>query len=437
VDATVTILPQANGFPDTPLTVSSTAADGSGAGATVIVDTDSHTLVTPTLDIISKTCTTPVDAGDSGTCVITLQNIDPAGPTAATAENASISDTFPVELTPTSGSRTGGTAVDPAGTCTVTGQTVECGDTDLAPGETVIFTINFDASINVPNNTVVNNPVPGTLTMESDEVDETADPATAAVTITADEEINILKTVSQSSASAIPAEDFTFFIVVTNSGTAPQTNVIVTDTPPAGVIFDTVSAGCTPVTLAAGCNVGTIDAGGSLVITVEASWDQAALPANGTSVNNEATVTSDFQALAIAADVDVTRQDDPDVNISKTGPATALQGDTVTYTITITNNGGGDADVDVTDVIPGGVTISNVTCSGVLVATNNVTDGVCSGIVSGASSETMTVEVDIPDTAALGTVIQDVATLELSGTFVMTATAVTTVIGPNVIMEDL
>jgi uncharacterized repeat protein (TIGR01451 family) len=95
-----------------------------------------------------------------------------------------------------------------------------------------------------------------------------------------------------------------------------------------------------------------------------------------------------------------------DLSVTKTGPATAVLGQSVTYQIVATNNGPTDATgVTVTDVLPAGATLTSATSSiGTCTGTGPV---ICSiGNLANGSSATITV----------------VATLNTSGTNVDTAT---------------
>jgi uncharacterized repeat protein (TIGR01451 family) len=420
-----TVISQPNGALPVVLNSFTSASDSDGVFPPANVG---QTLLTPSL-LLAKTGPANIGAGESGSYTLTLTNS-----TLTDATNVVITDTLPAELGPTTATFTGG-SLGP-GNCTIAAQTVTCNVGSVSSVTPVVVTINFTAAINVPNPTVVNNTATATADNIAGTVNSNGGLVGAAVpfptNITSVQSLAIQKFASQSSVSEIPEDAFTWTIVVANTGTAPQDNVTVTDIAPAGTEFVTVQepGTCDVATLAgAGCNLGTIPAGGSATITVEANI--TTLP-NGDSAINTASVTSDQQPIAITATADVTRQDNPDVNIVKTATsATALQGDTITYTILVNNNGGGDADVDVSDVVSGG-TVTAVTCDFDATPTNNITDASCDGTVAANSTGTMSVDVLVPTDAALGSTVSDTATLLEGGSLVGTASAVTTVIGPNV-----
>jgi uncharacterized repeat protein (TIGR01451 family) len=102
-----------------------------------------------------------------------------------------------------------------------------------------------------------------------------------------------------------------------------------------------------------------------------------------------------------------------DLSVTKTGPATAVLGQSVTYQIVATNNGPTDATgVTVTDVLPAGATLpsatpSTGTCTGtgpVICAIGNLANGASASITvvatlntPGANVDTATVTGDQPD----------------------------------------
>jgi uncharacterized repeat protein (TIGR01451 family) len=109
------------------------------------------------------------------------------------------------------------------------------------------------------------------------------------------------------------------------------------------------------------CNLGTMTPG--QILTITSNYTLAA-NANG-SIGNSATVTSttgdpnpgDNSATTSAAVVQKA-----DLSVTKTGPASATAGNTVTYDITVANNGPSDAiNVSLSDPTPSGLTFSSAT----------------------------------------------------------------------------
>ncbi|MCK5397006.1 MAG: DUF11 domain-containing protein, partial [Thermoplasmata archaeon] len=115
---------------------------------------------------------------------------------------------------------------------------------------------------------------------------------------------------------------------------------------------------------------------------------------------------SDGQIDLTAINVeDGTRAPKPKVGISKTGPATAAPGDTITYTITITNSRPLDAyDVAVTEFYPAGVTFVSATPAPT--SGDNVWD---IGTLSGNTALTISITVLVDSTLLNGDILTNTA----------------------------
>jgi uncharacterized repeat protein (TIGR01451 family) len=160
-------------------------------------------------------------------------------------------------------------------------------------------------------------------------------------------------------ATALLNNTFAYSLTVTNNGTVNATTVQLKDTLPAGVTFSSVTpaASCTQAAGIVTCNFATLNAGTSTLVTINVIAN-----AIGT-VTNTATVTetqSDYNLVNNTSSATTTIVAASDMSITKTGPATANQGDTITYSITVKNNGPSSATtVTVTDALPPQVTFSS------------------------------------------------------------------------------
>ena len=175
-----------------------------------------------------------------------------------------------------------------------------------------------------------------------------------ATTLIADPLMTVTKTATaQVSAGAT----ITYTITYTNTGTGAAYNVVINELYPAGTTF----VGSVPAATS-GNNQWVIPmvaagASGTITITVLADDD-----ASGALLN---TVYLDYddlwglprqQVMAEASTLVVA----PYIVMSKTGPATAYQGEQITYTITATNIGTGSAyNLTVVESYPVGVTYVN------------------------------------------------------------------------------
>ncbi|MEM1250256.1 MAG: SdrD B-like domain-containing protein, partial [Acidobacteriota bacterium] len=197
-------------------------------------------------------------------------------------------------------------------------------------------------------------------------------------------------------SSIMPGDPVTFTITVTNQSTAPVTDIVITDTIPAGFSLDATSAGTwsggagatglTTTTLS-----GPIAAGATDTVTITLVADT---PLTDGSYTNYAEVTQFEDAggtvqTDVDSDTDLGAGNDPneidddiangsadhddldpetvdvgqlwDVALQKSNgsPSSILPGEDVTFTITVTNQSTADVtDVVVTDTIPAGFTLA-------------------------------------------------------------------------------
>jgi len=185
-----------------------------------------------------------------------------------------------------------------------------------------------------------------------------------------------------------------YTIHVTNNGPDAATNVVVTDTVPAGLTFGTATNG------------GTYNTG---VIT----WNLASLAANGQfNPSFTATVNSDQQGQDITntasthsdqCPTDVTSQPvtiyicNAELSVTKTADKTNYNvGDTVLYTINVTNTGTDTGtNLVVTDTLPAGLTFGTATNGGTYNAeTRVITWNLASLPVNGLFSPSFTATVN-------------------------------------------
>lgn len=196
-------------------------------------------------------------------------------------------------------------------------------------------------------------------------------------------DVSIVKSVL--STSPVAGQDSTYRLTVANSATSQTaTNVVVTDTLPAGVTLASVTVNGVDATAT---TTVTGDVGTGLILTLPASTLTAgqtqvidvtvSVPANGSGAfNNVATVTSD------GVDTDPTNNDsNVDLNparianllLEKTASETSVVvGESYTYTLTVTNNGPSTATgVSVVDTLPTGISFNTGTINrgGVTTAT--------------------------------------------------------------------
>ena len=259
-----------------------------------------------------------------------------------------------------------------------------------------------------------------------------------------------------SPSQILPGEDVSYTITVTNQSTADVTDVVVTDTIPAGFSLAAISAGTwsggagatgnTTTTIA-----GPIAPGGTAQVTLVLTANNPL--AAGTYVNY-AEVTQFEDDMGVVqpdddSDADLGAGNDPnevdddisngpdhddldpgtvdigdvyDVALQKTNatPAAILPGETVTFTITVTNQSTADVtDIVVTDTIPTGFRLdasSAGTWSGGAGATGSTTTTLAGPIAPGGTDTvTITLLADNPLSAGNYTNYAEVTQFEDAG----------------------
>ncbi len=196
---------------------------------------------------------------------------------------------------------------------------------------------------------------PGSQPITSAPVDETVEAVRADLVLTKTSTPNPF----------VPGQPLTYSINVLNIGPFPATNVVVTDTFPAG--FTGLGALPSPAcVLAAGggsvtCTFASLAVGASVGITIA-----GATSPSSTLLVNTATVTTDTIDTNPVNNTDDDRntgQPSADLRVTKTDSVDpVIAGAPLTYTITVTNNGPSDAkSVTVVDPPPVGFQVTGVT----------------------------------------------------------------------------
>ncbi len=215
----------------------------------------------------------------------------------------------------------------------------------------------------------------------------------AAVTASADLSISKIDSADPVNAGA----SLTYTVTVDNAGPDTATNVVVTDTLPAGVTLVSTSGCSEDPNGVPMCSLGDITAGSNASYTITVSVDAATV---GT-ITNMASVTSDTADPDTGnnmASEDTTVIAIADLSISKTDSVDpVIAGTALTYTITVNNAGPSMAtSVVVTDTLPAGVSL--VSTSGCSEDPAGVPTCSLGNIASGGNAS-YTVTVDVaPDT---------------------------------------
>lgn len=213
-------------------------------------------------------------------------------------------------------------------------------------------------------------------------------------------------TKSANVAGSLTGDTIRYTVTVTNTGTANATDMIVTDSLPAGLTFVAGSvtvAGVPRPTgdIIAGVPVGTLTPGASIAVAY--STRVTSMPGTQQLVNT-ANASFNFQSVAggpitpavIPSNGVTVPVYSPILAMNKTAStANATVGSTVTYTIVVANSGNIAGTTTVTDPIPAGTSFvpNSVTVNGVTVPGANIATGVSAGSIPAGGSATVTFQV--------------------------------------------
>ncbi|UCC84845.1 MAG: DUF11 domain-containing protein, partial [Gemmatimonadota bacterium] len=317
-------------------------------------------------------------AGGTVDYTVTLTNT-------STTDSASVDDFQDVlpttPATPTyvaSSSQWNGSAIpDP----TLSGSTLTWVGTFSVPANssrTLTYQVTLPAIVGSYTNSVVAH-------VSGEQIDTTLDtsdnsPATANVGV-GGADLEVLKS---GPANVTALDTITYLITTTNNGIEDADQVVVTDSLPSGVTFVSASRSASEsggeVTWPA---IATLSNGSSVTDTVI-----VVAPASGPLENvakvSSTTIDPDSANNRSTLSTSVTEQ--ADLNVTKTGPANVLAGDTVTFVITTANGGPSNAtNVTVTDTLPSGVTFVSATNGGVYTEPDSVVTWTIASLANGAS----------------------------------------------------
>ena len=297
--------------------------------------------------------------GASFTYTLTVTNTGAA----ATNAVATVTDVIPAGLT--IGTLPANCAVNPSGSQTVL-CSIAAGLSNVAPANTVSFSIPVTPQGATSNTTLSNT---ATVTGGGDPACATAGSCSSA-TVDTSVVAARLEISKSGPATAVVGVPYTYTINVSNVGQAT--------TPVAATVTDVVPTGLTIGTLPANCAVNP--SGSQTVVCSIAAGLSNTAPGNvvsfvipvtatgaaGTSVSNTASVTGGGDpacASGCASTAVPTTINAPQLQISKSGPATAVVGVPFDYTISVSNTGTADATAGatVTDAVPASLGINSAT----------------------------------------------------------------------------
>ncbi|MBI5506042.1 MAG: DUF11 domain-containing protein [Deltaproteobacteria bacterium] len=224
----------------------------------------------------------------------------------------------------------------------------------VAAGATRTITTTYS----IPSSYTTPAPIVNTATVSSATTDPVAgnNSSTSSTPVSASADLSIVKT---GPASATPGADLVYTVTVSNNGSSDAAAVSVADTTPSGLTFVSNAGYCTT---SYPCVLGTVAAGTTRTVTttysVPSSYTTPAPIVNSATVSSSTTDpvagnNSSMSSTPVVASADL--------EVSKTGPASATPGTNLVYTVTVHNHGSSDAtSTSVADPTPVGLTfVSN------------------------------------------------------------------------------
>lgn len=348
-------------------TASVTATEPNSPSPTSTVNTIASR--TPVLSI-TKSGPSSINAGETITYTIIVSNNS-----ASDALNLAINDLVPATVSGVSwtASTTGNAQI--TGALTGNGNTINLnGNVASGTGNQITIVVTGKVAARFSG------PLINTATVTPAEAGTGPASATATTNVT---RIPVLAIQKNGPATLSAGQAITYTISVKNISQANATASVITDAIPASILNPTWTTSTTgTATITAGAN-GTGSAlsvtgniGGNpadeILITISGTVN----PATTANISNSATVTP-VETGAVpktAGPVITTITKKPSVTITKTGPATANAGETITYVINTVNNGPSNATaLVITDAVPAELTA--VTWTATSQGTSAITTG--------------------------------------------------------------
>jgi uncharacterized repeat protein (TIGR01451 family) len=408
----------------TASTTDSNSSNSAQATISVTQATSTPTSTTPSADLsISKTLSPSSTVAENVSSTVGYTITVTNNSTSTTSTNVVASDVLPSELTFENATATASTSyASSTGVWTIG---------NLLPS--AVATLNINAFVNSAASSTLWN----AATVSASTTDPNTANNTARVSInvqqptstTPSADISISKSVSPTSTIIGSTTTVNYTITVTNNSLATSTDVVASDTLPAGLTFESATTTVGTSTYATSTKtetwtIGDMSASSTATLNILALVDTS----TSTTITNTATVSasttdpnpsnnsSTILFFVQATSTPTSTTPSADLSISKAvTPSTVTPGSTTTvqYVITVTNNSTSTTStaVVVNDPLPSGITFVSSTPS----SSYNATSGVWTvgDLSAGASSTLMiTAEVD----SSVNSAVTNTATVSASTT---------------------
>jgi len=335
-------------------TASSSPADsntGNNSGTATV------TIVAETDLFVSKDGPSSAPADSDVTFTITAGNNGPD------SGGISLTDTLPGTMTFVSITQDSGPSFPcPTQPSPGSGGTINCSAT-FAAGDVATFSLVAHIPPGTPMGTTFTN----SATVTGNGTDPNGENNTGSASVTVPIPQADLGVQKVGPSSAAPDTDVSYTITVNNSGPDAADSVSLTDTLPGTMTFVSIIQNSGPVFSCSGtttvtCSILSLAAGATATFTLVGHIPPATPSGtNFTNVANVSTTTTDPNPDNNSSQTVLTVVTS-DLAVTKTGPPTAIAGNTISWTITVTNNGP-DAQPAATlnDPLPAGTTFFSLT----------------------------------------------------------------------------
>ena len=347
------------------------------------------------LGVVKTANVTTVQAGNTITYTLAVSNDGPADATNVLVVD-DLPNLTPDNLTIVSATATGGGVVTQPGAAN--GE-IEIAYAALAAGQTETVTIVVRVPPGAAAAAAITNAA--SITGEGIDTDPSNNDDSLDVAVTRQAVLTLAK--SDAPDPNTVGGTLTYEILVSNTGPSTATNVVVSDTLPAGLTYTSSSTTAGTVAEATGvitATIPTLAPGASATVTIVTTIQTGFA---GSTIPNSASADAD-EAAPVTANASTTVNPDIDLQITKSDNVDpANRGGVVIYTLTVFNDGpSGATNVQVLDTLPADVTFVSATGGTVSGGTVGSSDPVTIDLGNMASQETkvITLTVNVAGNAA-------------------------------------
>ena len=262
-------------------------------------------------------------------------------------------------------------------------------------------------------NTITNTLATADITMDQTDPDNTNDGATVSNNVNNDLDIELNQSINVTTADE--ESDVSFTLTALNNGPAQASSLTVNYSCPTGTTFVSATpSGSTSFAIGV-WSIGTLNdtANATLDLVCRADAGESSNTITNTTIDSDVTQNqNDSIAVNEATTSSFTVNNESDIAMTKTAPATSSEGANITYVITATNNGAAQAtSLNIADSCPAGTSFVNATPSG---ASLYAAGSWSIGTLNNGANETLSLTCSINTGTSGSTISNSVSTSDIS-----------------------